>query len=182
MFARTDQDMRGSLRGDIFEGKKFGIFVDQFRRQFAFADLAKNAVIHRPKPPYKSTESTPFEKADLSLARQRAQKNAQGYPLVRDDNVETKLKASSICLLLQPVQSHHERIVEAPLPSEQRREALCVPLRRQAPHTHTVEASRWRCKILHEHRVAAAQIRSQPVRVLALLKCPDLNRESTRER
>jgi hypothetical protein len=69
--------MRGSLRGDVFESEKLRIFVDQFRGQFVFADLAKDAVVHRHKPPYKS-KSTPFKKADPSLAPQRAQENALG--------------------------------------------------------------------------------------------------------
>src|ERR1700730_9692704 len=99
MFARTNQDVRRSLWRDVFESKKFGILVDQFRRQFALADLAKDAVIHRRKPP-----ETPCRR------------------------------------LLQPVQSHYERIVEAPLTGELSRKALCLALRRQASHTNTIEA------------------------------------------
>src|ERR1700680_3933303 len=103
-------------------------------------------------------------------------------PLARDDNVETRPKASSICRSLQLVQSHYERIAEAPLAGELSRKALCLALRRKAAHTHAIEASRRRLKILHEHGVMSAQIRSQPVRVLALLKRTYLNREGARER
>jgi hypothetical protein len=65
MLARADEDMRGRLRRDVFEGEKFRIFIHQFRRQFAFADLAKDAVIHRPPA---SRKITSRKASDSSLA------------------------------------------------------------------------------------------------------------------
>jgi hypothetical protein len=46
MLARADQDVRGRLRRDIFKGEELGVFVDELRRHFMFADLAKDAVGH----------------------------------------------------------------------------------------------------------------------------------------
>src|SRR5260370_5004639 len=46
MLERADEDMRRGLRRDVFEGKRLGVFVHEFGRQFAFADLAEDTVIH----------------------------------------------------------------------------------------------------------------------------------------
>src|SRR6267143_67390 len=44
MFARTNQDVRGSLRVDVFESKKIGILVHQLRWDLLRGDFAEQAV------------------------------------------------------------------------------------------------------------------------------------------
>src|SRR6266849_4452137 len=44
MLARTNQDVRGSLWVDVFESKKIGIFVHDFRGDLLRGDLAEQAV------------------------------------------------------------------------------------------------------------------------------------------
>src|SRR6266849_10801 len=51
MFARTNQDVRGSLRIDVFEGKKIGIFVHNLRWDLFRRDLAEKAVRAHWVPP-----------------------------------------------------------------------------------------------------------------------------------
>src|SRR3990172_4755612 len=46
MLARTDQDVRGGLGVDVFEGKDFWIFVDNLCRGFLATDSAKEAIGH----------------------------------------------------------------------------------------------------------------------------------------
>src|SRR4029077_18402827 len=46
--ARADEDEGGRLRRDILECEKLRIFIHEPCRQFAFADLAKDAVVHGP--------------------------------------------------------------------------------------------------------------------------------------
>jgi hypothetical protein len=44
MFARTDQDVCGGLRADVFEGEDVVIFVDELRGDLFCADFAEEAV------------------------------------------------------------------------------------------------------------------------------------------
>src|SRR6266567_1470865 len=51
MFARTNQDVRGRLRADVFEGKKIGILIDDLRWNFLQGDFAEQAVCTHRIPP-----------------------------------------------------------------------------------------------------------------------------------
>jgi hypothetical protein len=82
---------------------------------------------------------------------------------------------------LQAVQSHDKRIVETALSSEFSSEALRRAFSGEPPHTHTIQATCGRIKILHKDRIVPAQIGAQPVRVLALLKSAHLYRKRSRE-
>src|SRR2546429_2614108 len=51
MFARANQNVRGRLRADVFEGKKIGIFVDDLRWNFLRRDFAEQTVGTHRFPP-----------------------------------------------------------------------------------------------------------------------------------
>ncbi len=51
MFARTNKDVRRRLWVDVFEGKKIGIFVHDFRGDLLRGDLAEKAVRAHWVPP-----------------------------------------------------------------------------------------------------------------------------------
>jgi hypothetical protein len=44
MFLGTNQDVRGRLRADVFEGEDIGIFVHNFGQYFLACDFTKQAV------------------------------------------------------------------------------------------------------------------------------------------
>src|SRR2546421_2355030 len=51
MFARANQDVRGRLRADVFEGKKISIFIDDLRWNFLRRDFAEQTVGTHRFPP-----------------------------------------------------------------------------------------------------------------------------------
>jgi len=84
--------------------------------------------------------------------------------------------------LLESVQPDDKCITETLLVGELSREALRRLLGCESSDANAVKPSRRRRVILYKHGVATAQISSQPLRILALLKCADLHRESAGER
>jgi len=66
MLARADEDMRGGLRRNVFEGEKLWVFIEELRRQFALANFAEDAVIHAVS--LRELQATTFSKS-RSLSR-----------------------------------------------------------------------------------------------------------------